>query len=104
MASVRETRLERLQIGLNSRLERQPCQVREVVGAERRPEPLLTDAFEFVPVGLAGVAFQNHVPLLGRIIEVVGCEPNAIGVGGVLGAKETLTLVEPSERISLAVV
>jgi hypothetical protein len=60
--------------------------------------------FELVPVRLAGVAFQNHVPLLGRIIEVVGRKPYAISIGGVLGTEEPLTLVEPSERISLAIV
>lgn len=79
-ASVRHTRLERLLVRLDGDREWQRGQVRPVVRAKRRPDALVAQALEFLPLRSVGVPFKDIVPLLG--------EPNFLHLGGALGLKE----------------
>ena len=98
-----EPRLEQLQVSLDGGGERQSGQVRQVIRADRWSKSLVTDTLELVLVRLASVALQGDVPLLSRAAQVVGSEPDMICVQGLLGAEELLALVEPPERVYLAV-
>jgi hypothetical protein len=60
---VRKARLEGVQVGLDRRGEGQASQIGEVIGADWRPEALMTEVLECLPVRHAGVVFQYRVPL-----------------------------------------
>ena len=98
-----EPRLEQLQVSLDGGGERQSDQVRQVIRADRWSKSLVTETLELIPRRLASVALQGDVPLLSRAAQVVGSEPDTICVRGLLGAEELLALVEPPERVYLAV-
>jgi hypothetical protein len=103
VASMCEPRLERLQVRLDGGCERQPRQVRQVIGTNWRTKPLLAEELECLPVQLTDVPLQDDVSVLHHPLQVVGGEPNAISVRGELGSEELLIFVEPSERIHRAV-
>lgn len=71
-ASMRHARLERLLVGLDKHRERQSSKVRQVIGTERQPKVLVTQALEFLLGGFTGIPFKLVVPLLGGAGEVVG--------------------------------
>ena len=100
---MRQPCLERLHVGVEG-VERQPRQISEMVRADGRAEPVVTEARELLPMRLPGVALQDVVPLLGSAMEVVRSEPNPVHRTGLLGAEELFTLVQPPQGILRAVI
>ena len=74
-----------------------------MVGAERRPEPLVAQPFEAFPARHTGVAL-DIVPLLGGTSEMERGEPHLVAVGSALGAEEPVASVEPAQRIVLDII
>lgn len=62
---MRQPALERFLVRGHGRREWQTRQIGQVVGLERGTKALLTQALELLPLGFAGVTFENVVPLLG---------------------------------------
>ena len=91
--------LESVQISFNNGGEWQPCQISEMVGAEGRPEPLLTKPTEIIPCRSPGVPLENGIPHLGLAGHVEGREPHPIDGPSLLSSKELLALEQPSQRI-----
>lgn len=83
-ASVRHASLECVQVRIHQRCEGQTSQVRQVVGAERWTEALMTQLSELLPRWSAGVALVDEVPLLGCPSEVIGGQPNSVSVARLL--------------------
>ena len=104
MARVRHTGLERLHVGVHRGRERQPRQVRQMVGAERRPEALLAQQPELSPRRSTGIVLEDEVPLLGCAGEVVGRQPDSVSMACLLAIEELFTFIQPAERVFFAVV
>lgn len=75
-----------------------------MVRRQRRTEALLAQQAERRPRRSPSVAFQHIVPLLGICRHVEGGEPDLILFTSQLPAEESLTLVQPSQRVLRAVV
>ena len=75
-----------------------------MIGSERGSETLMAQALELFPLGPASVTFQNCVPHLGSVGEVVGRKPDPIRVTSLLAAEKLLTLEQPAERVLLAII
>lgn len=96
--------LEHLLIRLDSGREWQPGQICQVIRAKRWPEALVAQALELLPLGRAGVPFQDVVPLLSNASEVEGGELDFLRLRGVLAPKELIASVEQAEWVIFATV
>jgi len=77
-----------------------------VVGAERRPEALVTQGLEEGPrngANVAGVALEHVVLVLSHAIHVERREPDFVPFRCALRPEEVLAPVQPGQRIVLVV-
>jgi hypothetical protein len=99
---MRHPGLERFLVPSHRAWKRQPRQVGEVVGGERRSEALVTERFEEGlgdVADVAGITLQHAVPVLGHAVHVERREPHLVDLRRALGAEEVLTLVQPRQRV-----
>ena len=79
------------------------CQLAEGVGADGRPEAEIDVLHEPCPGRHADVALELEVPLCRRAVEVQGRSPDLLLLHGAVPLEEVLALVDPRQRIRLAV-
>ena len=96
--------LERLHIRINCGGEGKARQVGEMIGAEGRTEPLLTECAEVILDWAPSIRLEHQVPLLGDAGEVVRREPDPVLMACLMAIEELLAFVQPAERILFAVV
>lgn len=70
-----------------------------MIGDKGGPEALLAVVADVGPRRSADIALHDKEPLLGDSREVVRGQPHLVHLLCVLVAEESLTLVEPAERI-----
>jgi len=74
-----------------------------MVGAEGRPEALMAQRAELLPLWTTGVSLKDEVPLLGNPGEVIRCKPDSVGVARLVPIEKLFTLVQPPQRVLLAI-
>jgi len=102
-AGVGHLRQECFLVRRDGAAEGKPCEVGQMVDSEGGAEPLLAEELELGPGNGADVTLQHEVPMLCGTGHVEGVQPHLVALAGALRSEEVLAVVDPAERVVLAI-